>query len=217
MKNLKNIAVVLVAMMLSFSAIAQNAFEGEIRVTTSNKDLNETATVNLMLKGGNTKMVFNTVTKGEAYTYTIIINANNSLNAVMLTEVQGKKARYDIPLSSLNNPALAIYYKFTETGVTESAIGYTTNQVVIEAPGTTTMCKVADVKGLKPADLPLLFKMGGVMKAFADKNYNGIPLSITTLDSRTGDIKFTQNIDSITPRPIGDNEFVVGAEWVKPN
>jgi hypothetical protein len=215
MKKLKYI-VGLVLILASVSAFSQAAFEGEIRVTTSNKDLNETASVNMLLKGGNTKMVFNTVTKGEPYTYTIVINENNSLNAVMLTEVQGKKARYDIPLSSLNNPALAIYYKFTETGITENAIGYTTSQVVIEAPGTTTTCKVADVKGLKVADLPLMFKMGGVMKAFADKNYNGIPLSITTLDSRTGEVKFTQNIESITPRTIADNEFVIGAEWVTP-
>lgn len=215
MKKLKNILSVLMVVLVATVTFAQAAFEGEIRVTTSNKDLNETATVTWLMKGGNNKLVFNTVTKGEPYTYTIIIPAN-SINAVMLTEVQGKKARYDIPLSSMNNPALAIYYKFTETGLVENAIGYTTTQVVIEAPGTTTTCKVAEVKGLKVADFPLFFKMGGVMKAFADKNYNGIPLSISTLDSRTGEVKFTQNIESITPRAIGDNEFVIGAEWVTP-
>jgi hypothetical protein len=215
MKNLRYIVGLVLILATTASVFAQAAFEGEIRVTTSNKDLNETATVTWLMKGGNNKLVFNTVTKGEPYTYTIIIPAN-SINAVMLTEVQGKKARYDIPLSSMNNAALAIYYKFTETGVTESVIGYTTTQVVIEAPGTTTTCKVAEVKGLKVADFPLMFKMGGVMKAFADKNYNGIPLSISTLDSRTGELKFTQNIVSITPRAIGDNEFVIGAEWVTP-
>lgn len=214
MKALKNILSVFLVVVASLTVVAQTAFEGEIRVTTSNRDINETATISWLIKGGNHKMVFNTVTKGEPYSYTIIIQ-EGTINAVMLTEAQGKKARYDIPLSSLNNPALAIYYKFTETGLTENAIGYTTTQVVIEAPGTTTTCKVADVKGLKAADFPLLFKMGGVMKAFADKNYNGIPLSITTLDSRTGEVKFTQNIDAINPRPIGDAEFVIGAEWVK--
>ncbi|UPT68597.1 MAG: hypothetical protein M0D57_08240 [Sphingobacteriales bacterium JAD_PAG50586_3] len=90
MKNLKYILSVLAIVFAASATFAQAAFEGEIRVTTSNKDLNETASVTWLIKGGNNKLVFNTVTKGEPYTYTIIIPANG-INAVMLTEVQGKK------------------------------------------------------------------------------------------------------------------------------
>lgn len=212
MKKLNVILSVLATVVLSITAVAQTAFEGEIKLSTTNKELNETANVSWLIKGANHKMVFNTVTKGEPYSYTIIITENN-MNAVMLAEVQGKKARYDIPLSSLNNAVMANYYKFMETGNTDNVAGYPTTQFVIEAPGTTTTCKIADVPGLKATDFPQFFKMGGVLKAITDKNYTGIPMSITTLDARTGELKSTQAIESISPRPIGANEFVIGPEW----
>lgn len=214
MKALKYIATLVVIITTGAGVWAQSMFEGEIILTTSNKDLNETAQITWLLKGNQHKMVFNTITKGEPYSYTLIFNSND-INAVMLAEVKGQKARYDIPLSSVANPALAAYYKIVETDQVDNVAGYATKQYVIESPGTTTMCKAAEVNGLRPIDFPMMLRVGGVMKAFTDKNYAAIPLSISSTDSKTGEVKFTQNIASITPRSVGENEFVIGAEWKK--
>lgn len=215
MKLVKYIAILIVIATTSTGVWAQGMFEGEIKLNTVNKDLNETAQITWLVKGNKHKMVFNTVSKGEPYTYTLVFDAN-SLNAVMLAEVKGQKARYDIPLSSMTNPAMAAYYKMVETEQTGSVAGYATKQFVIESPGSTTICQAAEVNGLKMADLPIMLRTGGVAKAFADKNYPYIPLSISTIDSRTGEVKFSQNITSVTARAIGENEFVVGPEWVSP-
>lgn len=212
MKLVKYIATLIVIATTSTGVWAQSAFEGEITLSTSNKDLNETAQVTWLLKGEKHKMVFNTTTKGEAYTYTLLFSSND-LNAVMLTEVKGQKARYNVPLSAVANPALAAYYKIVETDQTGSVAGYATKQYVIESPGSTTMCQAAEISGLKPADFPMMLRVGGAMKAFTDKGYSAIPLSISTIDSKTGEVKFTQNITSVKTRPVSENEFVIGAEW----
>lgn len=213
MKKVKYIAT-LIAVLVGMSGFAQSMFEGEIILTTSNKDLNETAQISWLIKGSQHKMVFNTVTKGESYSYTLIFSTND-INAVMLSEVKGQKAQYSIPLSAVANPALAMYYKIVQTDQTDNVAGFKTTQYVIESPGSTTICKAADVPNLRPMDFPMMLRVGGVMKAFTDKSYTAIPLSISTLDSKTGEVKFTQNIVSITPRSIGANEFVIGAEWKK--
>jgi hypothetical protein len=118
-------------------------------------------------------------------------------------------------MSAINNTALAAYYKIVETEQTGSVAGLATKQYVIESPGTTTICQAAEVKGLKPANFPVAFQRGGVLKAFVDKGYNTIPLSISATDSKTGEVKFTQEIISITPRQINDSEFVIGPEYKK--
>lgn len=214
MKLVKYIATLIVIATTSTGVWAQSAFEGEIRLTTTNKDLNETANVTWLMKGNQHKMVFNTTTKGEPYSYTLIFSATD-INATMLAEVKGQKAQYSVPLNAIANPAMAMYYKIVETEQTGNVAGYATKQYVIESPGKTTMCQAAEVKGLKVMDFPVMLRAGGVMKAFADKNYTAIPLNITTLDSKTGEVLFSQNVTAITARPISENEFVIGAEWKK--
>lgn len=213
MKTVKYIAT-LIAVLIGMSGFAQSLFEGELRLTTANKELNETAQVTWLMKGNKHKMVFNTNTKGEPYSY-ILIFSSTDVNATMLAEVKGQKAQYSVPLNAITNPAMALYYKIVETDQTGNVAGYATKQYVIESPGKTTMCQAAEVKGLKPMDFPLMLRAGGVMKAFADKNYAAIPLNISTLDSKTGEVIFTQNVTAITARPVSESEFVVGAEWKK--
>lgn len=198
--------------LVSFGAVAQTNFTGDVTFVTTNQELDETAQVTWTHGNGMNKMVFNTITKGLPTQYTLIFS-DTDINMTMLAEANGSKKKYTLPAVASANKALAMAYKAVDTGIDQNVAGYTARKYVLEQPGVTTTCYVGNVPNLSIKDLPTILKQG-INAALIENNINGLALTINTIDSKTGETRFSQTVQSINPRTVNAAEFAIGPEWL---
>lgn len=194
-------------------AFAQAPFEGVLTFKAENKTISETSTVNWFVKGGNSMLEINSVTK-EA-------NANMSLYFVkgqngvkMVSQADGGTAVYDVPYSAFAKTDFSDAFSVEATGNKGNYGGFACEEYLIQTPEATVNCWVSNATGVSSASFPAIVLGKGIFAVLQRNGIQGIPVKIVSKDY-AGNIILDQELVSVQATPVADAKFVVPAGTAK--
>jgi hypothetical protein len=191
-------------LMLSATAIAQQAFEGSIMLSILNKHTGESGSVEWKVKNPDHYMGFSTHAGNENLRYAILIKNGN---AFLLSEVHGHGTVHDIDLSAAKaSQGDIMASRVVKTEETSIIAGQKARKILIYGNKTSTVCWVSEDHLLAALQIPSVLSRTGVMGAMQRNNINGFPLEIITMDE-SGEIIYSQSVTAILPSIISADSF----------
>lgn len=218
MRALIKIKSLTLTLVLCFTIMAYAQTEGVVKMTTTNAATKEKANVEWLMKDGNHKMIINGTADGNNINYVLLFPKGDP-NGYMLTEVNGQKAKFDIPASALAKAALSGNISVRISEGTFTVNNFNCKKVIIESDDQILTVWVSTDLPITPDDLPAIMNKGNIMGLLRNNNVDGIPVKIIAKDA-SGQLQYTQDIESFTPTSVATSEFdmsgyVDGTELMK--
>ncbi|HXH18623.1 MAG TPA: DUF4412 domain-containing protein [Chitinophagales bacterium] len=199
--------------LVSAILVSAQSFEGIIEVATYSKATQDAAVVKWFTKGGSNKMEITGTSEGKAYT-TVLLFKTNDEQLYILTEIEGRKAVYTVPQSSIAESSKFSNAAVAKTEGKKSIAGYDCYQVKIETREETALCWVSDAIGLGAENFPPSLRSKGVLGILKSSGISGIPLEVTSTNA-AGETTFSFQVKTIKPQALSESFFDIPPDFQK--
>ncbi len=194
--------ILIISAFIFHSGFSQSSFNGIIHLNTENFETKEKANVACYISNGNARMDFKGTADGVPFTQTLLFISGNK-NAILLTETQGKKIKYEIPVQALKSQQDYFTNAYLEK-INE-------NDFLIENMNYSTQIQL-HTSEFNFRDLPPLLRKSPVLILLENNGIKQLPKTIVTKDI-SGTVIFTQNITEIIPQNIPGSQFEIPADY----
>lgn len=190
-------------------------FEGLVKFKAENKKAGETSEIDWYLKNGNSKLKIHAVSKELTTDYCLYF-VKNSGTIILTAEGDGKKLKYNLPLSSFSKTDFSDAFYAATTGKKSAMNGFNGDEVIVKTSDMEVQCLVSSATGLSPDLFPSIILGRGIFNILQRNGIGGIPVHILAKDF-AGNVVFEHQIIQVSKQSIQDNEFIVPADYQAAN
>ena len=209
---LKSIFSIFCLFLLSvMTLVAQDSFEGVIKMDTYNGELEETATITWYVKGDMHKMNFNSTVKDTSYDYALLMSKGSTK---MLTETRGEKLVYDLPMENFGKKDDMSGVKLMATGEAKEIAGYNSEKYTAEFNGKKMIVWIAGDFPLHSKSLSPVLASKGVLGVMKHQGIEGLPFEYSVTDEN-GNVVSSQQVTLVSEKDLSASEFDVPADYKK--
>jgi hypothetical protein len=214
MKRLHQYILTFLVTALPLFSMAQG-FEGVVRFKAENKKAGEISDIEWYLKNGSSKLKIHAVSKELTSDYCLYF-IKNSGTITLTAEGDGKKLKYNLPLSAFSKSEFSDAFYAASNGKTSAMNGFSGEEVIVKTSDMEVQCLVSNSTGLSPDLFPSIILGRGIFNILQRNGISGIPVHILAKDF-AGNVVLEHQIIQVSKQGISDNEFIVPSDYQSAN